>query len=87
MSVSRPARLLSRPLIGLVQLYSTLISPVIGANCRYQPTCAAYAREALERHGAFRGGWLMLRRIGRCHPWGGSGWDPVPPADDGDDAP
>jgi putative membrane protein insertion efficiency factor len=46
--------------------------------CRYQPTCSAYALDALERHGALRGTWLSLRRLGRCHPWGGHGWDPVP---------
>lgn len=46
--------------------------------CRYQPTCSAYALEALEQHGALRGSWLTLRRLGRCHPWGSHGWDPVP---------
>ena len=47
--------------------------------CRYQPTCSAYALDALEQHGALRGSWLIVRRLGRCHPWGGHGWDPVPP--------
>jgi putative membrane protein insertion efficiency factor len=46
--------------------------------CRYEPTCSSYALGALEQHGAVRGGWLAVRRIGRCHPWGGTGWDPVP---------
>ena len=46
--------------------------------CRYQPTCSSYAIEAIELHGALRGGWLAARRLGRCHPWGGHGWDPVP---------
>ena len=75
-------RVLALPLRGLVWVYRNAISPLIGANCRYQPTCSAYAEEALRRHGAFKGGWLALRRIGRCHPWGGSGYDPVPPVND-----
>ncbi len=49
-------------------------------NCRYLPTCSAYALEAVESHGALRGSWFAVRRLARCHPWGGSGWDPVPPA-------
>lgn len=69
------ARLMALP----VHAYRLLLSPWLGNNCRYQPTCSAYALEALERHGALRGGWLALRRIARCHPWGGSGHDPVPP--------
>ena len=77
-------RVLALPLRGLVWVYRNAISPLIGANCRYQPTCSAYAEEALRRHGAFKGGWLALRRIGRCHPWGGSGYDPVPPVNDFD---
>lgn len=70
--------LLAWPLLGLVWLYRILISPLLGANCRYEPTCSVYAEQALRRHGGIRGGWLVLRRIGRCHPWGGSGYDPVP---------
>ena len=53
-------------------------SRVLPPSCRYTPTCSAYAIEALRRYGAVKGGWLALRRIGRCHPWGGSGFDPVP---------
>jgi uncharacterized protein len=71
------ARLLALPVRG----YRLLFSPWVGHNCRYQPTCSAYALEALERHGGLRGGWLALRRILRCHPWGRSGYDPVPGAD------
>lgn len=69
-----PAALLS----GLVLVYRGLISPVLPGCCRFQPTCSAYALEALQRFGALRGGWLTARRIARCHPFGGSGIDPVP---------
>ncbi len=72
------SRVLARPLLWLVWLYRNAISPLLGAHCRFQPTCSAYAEEALRTHGAFKGGWLVLRRISRCHPWGGSGYDPVP---------
>jgi len=61
-----------------VRFYRAVISPLIGSNCRYQPTCSAYALEALEKHGAIKGGWLSLKRITSCHPWGGSGIDNVP---------
>lgn len=61
-----------------VRAYRLVLSPWVGANCRYQPTCSAYAMEALEKHGAIRGSWLAARRIARCHPWGGSGVDNVP---------
>jgi putative membrane protein insertion efficiency factor len=69
------ARLLRLPVL----LYRATFSPIVGMNCRYQPTCSAYAIEALEAHGALRGGWLTVRRILRCHPLGGHGHDPVPP--------
>ena len=65
----------------MVWLYRHAVSPLIGANCRYQPTCSAYAEEALLRYGAFKGGWLAAKRLARCHPWGGSGYDPVPDLD------
>lgn len=65
-------------LILLVRAYQILLSPLLGANCRFHPTCSAYSIEAMQKHGAARGGWLALKRIFRCHPWGGSGYDPVP---------
>lgn len=68
------ARLFAMP----VHAYRAVLSPHVGHNCRFQPTCSAYALEALARHGGVRGGWLALRRIARCHPWGGSGIDNVP---------
>jgi putative membrane protein insertion efficiency factor len=75
------ASLVARPLIGLVKIYQYVVSPWLGSNCRFQPTCSAYAIEALEVHGALRGSLLAVRRICRCHPWGGSGYDPVPGTD------
>ena len=77
--------LLAWPLLALVWLYRILISPWLGDNCRYEPTCSKFALEALREHGAFRGTWLAARRIGRCHPWGGSGYDPVPDKTKNDD--
>ncbi len=68
------AWLLSLPVRG----YRLIGSPWVGRNCRYDPTCSAYALDALHRHGGLKGGWLALRRIGRCHPWGGAGVDDVP---------
>ena len=70
------AHLLALP----VRAYRLLLSPWVGHGCRYQPTCSAYALEALEVHGALKGGALTVARICRCHPWGGHGLDPVPPA-------
>lgn len=76
------AALPRRLLMGLVYGYRYLVSPILGPRCRYLPSCSEYAAEALEKHGVFRGGWLTLKRLGRCHPltWlgGGSGYDPVP---------
>lgn len=68
---------MTRLLILLVRAYQTVLSPLLGMNCRYLPTCSAYAIEAIQRHGACAGGWLALKRVCRCHPWGGSGVDPV----------
>jgi len=63
---------------GLIWLYQHLVSPFFSANCRYQPTCSSYGKEALDKHGPWKGLWLTAKRIGKCHPWGGSGYDPVP---------
>jgi uncharacterized protein len=68
------AALLALPVRG----YRLIFSPWVGHNCRYQPTCSAYALEALQKHGGLRGGWLAACRIARCHPWGRSGIDNVP---------
>ena len=70
-------------LVSLIRIYQLAISPFTPAHCRYLPTCSAYAGEAIARHGVARGGWLALRRVLRCHPWGGSGLDPVPEPRDG----
>jgi putative membrane protein insertion efficiency factor len=69
---------LAHVLAGLVLAYRYLLSPIFPVACRYSPTCSAYALEALRTFGALRGGWLAVRRICRCHPWGGAGIDPVP---------
>ena len=61
-----------------IRAYRLVLSPLVGRNCRYHPTCSAYSLQALKRHGAIKGSWLSLRRIARCHPWGGSGTDEVP---------
>jgi len=70
--VSLPARVMLRLVHAYQHVFAYRASP-----CRYLPTCSNYALDALERHGALKGGWLAIRRIGRCHPWGSSGWDPV----------
>ena len=69
------------PFLILVKGYQRFISPSFPSTCRFQPTCSHYAIEALETHGLLRGVWMALKRIGRCHPWGGSGYDPVPKKD------
>jgi putative membrane protein insertion efficiency factor len=70
---------LNRMLRGLIRLYQLVLSPILPPSCRYLPSCSDYAIEALASHGVLAGSWLALRRIARCHPWGGSGCDPVPP--------
>lgn len=74
------SRLVVLTLQGLILVWQWVFSPVLGANCRYAPSCSRYAAEALSRHGVMRGGWLAVRRIFSCNPWGGTGYDPVPPA-------
>lgn len=66
------------PLVVLVKFYQNCISPFTPPSCRYTPTCSEYALQALRKYGPFKGGWLALKRILRCHPWGGHGYDPVP---------
>lgn len=73
-----PGTLVRGLLIGAVRAYRLVLSPLLGQRCRYLPSCSAYCIEALERYGALRGLLLSARRIARCHPWGGSGYDPVP---------
>ena len=66
------------PFIVVIKLYQWIISPVLGPQCRFTPTCSNYALQAFRKYGAFKGLWLTVKRISRCHPWGGHGEDPVP---------
>lgn len=72
------SRIVARGLSLLVLFYQRCISPLTPPSCRFTPTCSQYALEALRKYGALRGTWLAIRRLLRCHPWGGSGYDPVP---------
>jgi putative membrane protein insertion efficiency factor len=69
-------------LCALIRVYQVVISPILGPRCRYLPSCSGYALEALDLHGPWRGSWYAIRRIARCHPWGSSGYDPVPTVKD-----
>jgi putative membrane protein insertion efficiency factor len=71
-------QILSLPFIFLIKLYQWLISPWLGSKCRYTPTCSHYGIQALKKYGPIKGLWLTAKRIARCHPWGGHGYDPVP---------
>jgi putative membrane protein insertion efficiency factor len=75
-TIARAPRLIGR---ALVKLYRFTLSPLIGFHCRYLPTCSDYADQALDKHGLWAGGWMTLARLLRCHPWGNSGLDFVPP--------
>lgn len=71
-------RVISKILIALIRFYQIAISPYLPPSCRYQPTCSTYSIEAIKKHGPIKGSWLAIKRILSCHPWGGSGYDPVP---------
>jgi uncharacterized protein len=71
-------QILSYPFIALIKIYQWLISPLLGPQCRFTPTCSHYALQAFQKYGLFKGFWLSIKRISRCHPWGGHGEDPVP---------
>ena len=73
-----PIKLLNWLLIMFVRIYQRFISPLMPPSCRFTPTCSQYAVEALQKYGPFKGLWLAVKRLLRCHPWGGSGYDPVP---------
>ncbi len=72
------SRIAKALLLAPIALYRLTISPLLGVNCRHLPSCSDYAREAIETNGAWKGGWLALSRLCRCHPWGSHGFDPVP---------
>ena len=75
-------KILIAPFVFLVKLYQVIISPLTPSSCRFQPTCSHYTVEALQKHGLLRGGMLAIKRIFSCHPWGKSGYDPVPEKDE-----
>jgi hypothetical protein len=79
---SLPARILAHPLLWGIAVYRVTLSPFVGRQCRYEPTCSRYGAEALRRYGALRGGWMAVARVLRCHPWAAGGYDPVPWPDD-----
>ena len=68
----------SVPLLILIRGYQLIISPLLGSNCRFMPTCSEYAMESLRSYGLIKGSYLTIKRIGKCHPWGGHGYDPIP---------
>ena len=71
-------KIVTLPLILLIRGYQLILSPLLGSNCRFMPTCSEYAMESLKTHGLIKGTFLIMKRIGKCHPWGGHGYDPIP---------
>ena len=71
-------KVLGAIMLFLIRIYQAILSPFLGSNCRFTPTCSQYGAEAIKKYGPFKGGWMTIKRIGRCRPGGGSGWDPVP---------
>lgn len=76
--MNRISKILALPFILLIKVYQWTLSPWLGKQCRYTPTCSRYGLEALKKYGVFKGGYLTVRRLLSCHPWGGHGYDPVP---------
>lgn len=76
--INKILKVLAFPFILLIKIYQIFISPLFPSSCRYTPTCSQYTLEALKKYGLLKGLWLGIKRISRCHPWGGSGYDPVP---------
>ncbi len=72
------SKLLGKFFIFLIRVYQYTLSPYLGRSCRYTPTCSVYSVEAIQKYGPFKGGWMAVKRILSCNPWGGSGYDPVP---------
>ena len=77
-TVEKPKGIVARTMVAMVRGYQLTLSAFIGRSCRHAPTCSSYTIDAITRHGGWRGFWLGLARIARCHPWGSQGWDPVP---------
>ncbi|MEP0861967.1 MAG: membrane protein insertion efficiency factor YidD [Ignavibacterium sp.] len=77
-TLNKILKVLAFPFILLIKIYQIFISPLFPSSCRYTPTCSQYTLEALKKYGLLKGLWLGIKRISRCHPWGGSGYDPVP---------
>ena len=71
-------KIITYPLILLIRVYQIIVSPMLGSNCRFMPTCSEYALESLKAYGLIKGTFLTIKRIGKCHPWGSHGYDPIP---------